>query len=136
MLVSSTTKINEKSEKIWETLRSFDKVENYMPIVTKTTVEGIGQGAKRICDVNMGTQSFKIHETLEVLDDSNHSLIVSIDDGPIQMRGMKFTFVVKNLEKEGSEVTISTNVDNPMAAAFSDSIFALIGTGLKKLHEI
>ena len=136
MLVSSTTKINGDSEKIWNTLRSFDKVESYMPIVTKTTVEGTEQGAKRICDVNMGTRSFKIQETLEVLDDSNHLLIVSIDDGPIQMKGMKFTFVVKNLEKEGSEVTISTDVDNPMAAAFSDSIFSLIGTGLKKLHEI
>ncbi|MDH3610391.1 MAG: SRPBCC family protein [Nitrosopumilus sp.] len=136
MLVSNTTKINANSEKIWNTLRSFDKVERYMPIVTKTTVEGIGQGAKRICDVNMGTQSFKIQETLEVVDDPNHSLIVSIDDGPIQMRGMKFTFKVKKLEEKGSEVTISTNVENPMAAAFSDSIFALMGTGLKKLHEI
>lgn len=136
MLVSNTTKINGDSEKIWNTLRSFDKVESYMPIVTKTTVEGIGQGAKRICDVNMGTQSFKIQETLEVVDDPNHSLIVSIDDGPIQMRGMKFTFKVKKLEEKGSEVTISTNVENPMAAAFSDSIFALMGTGLKKLHEI
>jgi len=136
VLVSNTTKINANSEKIWNTLRSFDKVERYMPIVTKTTVEGIGQGAKRICDVNMGTQSFKIQETLEVVDDPNHSLIVSIDDGPIQMRGMKFTFKVKKLEEKGSEVTISTNVENPMAAAFSDSIFALMGTGLKKLHEI
>lgn len=135
MLVSSTTKINGEREKIWSTLRSFDNVESYMPIVTKTSVEGSGQGAKRICDVNMGNQSFKIKETLEVLDDSNHSLIVSIDDGPIQMRGMKFTFVVKELDDGGSEVLISTNVDNPMAAAFSDTIFALMGAGLKKLHE-
>ena len=136
MLVSSTTKINGKSEKIWNTLRSFDKVESYMPIVTKTLVEGSGQGAKRICDLNMGNQSFKIKETLEVLDDPNHTLIVSVDDGPIQMRGMKFSFAVKKLDDGGSEVIISTDVDNPMAAAFSDSIFALIGTGLKKLHEI
>ena len=136
MLVSSTTKISGESEKIWNTLRSFDKVESYMPIVTKTTLEGIGQGAKRICDVNMGTQSFKLQETLEVLDDSNHLLTISVEGGPIQMRGMKITFVVKKLDDGGSEVIISTDVDNPMAAAFSDSIFALIGTGLKKLHEI
>ena len=135
MIVSSTTKIKEESEKIWNTLRSFDRVERYMPIVTKTTVEGIGQGAKRICDVNMGTQSFKIQETLEVIDNFNHLLIVSVDDGPIQMRGMKITFVIKNLDEGGSEVIISTNVDNPMAAAFSDTIFALMGAGLKKLHE-
>ena len=136
MLVSNTTKINGEREKIWSTLRSFDKVESYMPIVTKTSVEGNGQGAQRICDVNMGTPSFKIQETLEVLDDPNHSLIVSVDDGPIQMRGMPFTFVVKELDDGGSEVIISTNAENPKATAFVDTIFSLIGTGLKKLHEL
>ena len=135
MLVSHSTKINCQSEKIWDTLRSFDKVENYMSIVTSTTVEGKGQGAKRICEVNMGNQEFKIQETLEKLDDSNCSLIVSVDDGPIQMKGMKFTFTVKAKEDGGSEVIMSTNVENPAAAGFSETIFEMMGIGLKKLYE-
>ena len=135
MIVSHSTKIKASRDKIWNTLRSFDKVENYMPIVTNTSVDGIGEGAKRICQVNMGNQEFEIKETLEKLDESNHSLLISVDDGPIQMRGMKFTFVVKAKEDGGSEVTMSTNVENPAAVGFSETIFSMIGIGLKKLHE-
>ena len=135
MIVSHTTKINASRDKIWNTLRSFDKVENYMPIVTNTIVEGIGQGAKRTCDVNMGNQEFKIQETLEKLDDANHTLIVSVDDGPIQMKGMKFTVVVKAKEDGRSEVIMSTNVENPAAAGFLENIFEMMGIGLIKLYE-
>ena len=136
MQVSHSSEINDSSEKLWDTLRSFDGVERYLPIVSKTTVEGTGQGAKRFCDVQMGSQIFQIQETLEVLDDSNHTLVVSLDDGPIQMRGMKFSFVVKNLDDEKSDLTISTNVENPDAASMAENLFAMIGQGLKKFHEL
>jgi len=136
MQVSHSSEINDSSEKLWDTLRSFDGVERYLPIVSKTTVEGTGQGAKRICDIQMGSQIFQIQETLEVLDDSNHTLVVSLDDGPIQMRGMKFSFVVKNLDDEKSDLTISTNVENPDAAGMAKNLFAMIGQGLKKFHEL
>ena len=135
MQVSETTEINDSCEKIWNTLRSFDGVERYIPIVTKSVVEGNGQGAKRTCDITMGKQIFQVQETLEVLDDSNHSLTISFDEGPIQMKGMKFTFVVKNLGEEKSDFTISTNVENPDAASMAKNIFAITGQGLKKFHE-
>ncbi len=135
MQVSETTEINDSCEKIWNTLRSFDEVERYMPIVTKSVVEGNGQGAKRTCDITMGKQIFQVQETLEVLDDSNHSLTISFDEGPIQMKGMKFTFVVKNLGEEKSDFTISTNVENPDAASMAKSFFAITGQGLKRFHE-
>ncbi len=135
MQVSETTEINDSCEKIWNTLRSFDGVERYIPIVTKSVVEGNGQGAKRTCDITMGKQIFQVQETLEVLDDSNHSLTTSFDEGPIQMKGMKFTFVVKNLGEGKSDFTISTNVENPDAASMAKSFFAITGQGLKRFHE-
>ncbi len=135
MLVSDTTQINDSSEKIWNTISSFDGVERYVPIVTKSVVEGNGQGSKRTCDITMGKQMFQIQETLEILDDSNHSLTISLDEGPIQMKGMKFTFVVKNLGEGKSDLTISTNVENPDAASMAKNIFAITGQGLKKFHE-
>jgi carbon monoxide dehydrogenase subunit G len=135
MQVSETTEINDSCEKIWNTLRSFDGVERYLPIVTKSVVEGNGQGAKRTCDFMLGKQMFQVQETLEVLDDSNHSLVISLDEGPIQMKGMKFTFVVKNLGEEKSDFTISTNVENPDAASMAKNFFAITGQGLKKFHE-
>jgi carbon monoxide dehydrogenase subunit G len=135
MQVSDTTQINDSGEKIWNTLRSFDGVELYLPIVTKSVVEGNGQGAKRTCDVTMGKQMFQIQETLQVIDDSNQSLTVSLDEGPIQMKGMKFTFVVKNQGQGKSDLTISTNVENPDAAIMAKNIFGITGQGLKKFHE-
>ena len=136
MQVSHSSEINDSGENLWDTLRSFDGVERYLSIVSKTVVEGTGQGAKRICDVDMGSQIFQFQETLEVLDDSNHTLVVSLDDGPIQMRGMKFSFVVKSLDNGKSDVTISTNVENPDAASMVENLFAMIGQGLKKFHEL
>jgi len=136
MLVSHSSEINDSSEKLWDTIRSFDGVERYLQIVSKTVVEGTGQGAKRICDISMGSQIFQIHETLESLDDSNQSLVVSLDDGPIQMRGMKFSFVVKSLDNGKSNITISTNVENPDAEGMVKNLFAMIGQGLKKFHEL
>jgi hypothetical protein len=136
MQIFHTSEINDSSEKLWNTLRSFDGVERYLQIVSKSVVEGTGQGAKRICDVNMGSQTFQIHETLEALNDSNHSLIVSLDDGPIRLKGMKFTFVVKSQGEGKSNITISTNVENPDAAGLAQNIFAMIGQGLKKFHEL
>ncbi len=135
MQVSDTTQINDSSEKIWNTIRSFDEVERYLPIVTKSVVDGSGQGAKRTCDVTMGKQTFQIQETLESFDDSNHSLTISLDEGPIQMKGMKFTFVVKNQGEGKSDLTISTNVENPDAANMAKNIFGITGQGLKKFHE-
>jgi hypothetical protein len=131
-----TSEINESSEKLWDTIRSFDGVERYLQIVSKSKVEGIGQGAKRTCDINMGSLMFQIQETLEVIDDSNHSLTIRLDDGPIQMKGMKFTFGVRTLDNGKSEITISTNVDNPDAAAIAKNIFAMTCQGLKKFHEL
>ncbi len=136
MQVSHTTQINDSSDRLWNTIRSFDGVERYLSIVSKSTVEGNGQGSKRTCDVNMGSQMFQIQETLEILDDSNHSLTISLDDGPIQMKGMKFTFDVKNQGERKSDITISTNVTNPDAASMAETLFAMIGQGLKKFHEL
>ena len=135
MQVSDTIQINDSGEKIWNTIKSFDRVERYLPIVTKTVVEGNGQGAKRTCDVTLEKQMFQIQETLQVIDDPNQSLTISLDEGPIQMKGMKFTFVVKNQGQGKSDLTISTNVENPDAAIMAKNIFGITGQGLKKFHE-
>ena len=135
MLVSETTQINDSGDNIWKTISSFGGVERYLPIVTKSVVEGSGQGAKRTCDISMGHETFQIHETLETLDDSNHSLVICLDEGPIQMKGMKFNFVVKSQGEEKSSLTISTDVENPDASSMAKNIFAMIGQGLKKFHE-
>ena len=46
------------------------------------------------------------------------------------------SFVVKSLDGEKSDLTISTNVENPDAAGMAKNLFAMIGQGLKKFHEL
>jgi hypothetical protein len=83
----------------------------------------------------MGHQIFKTQETLELLDEKNQMLKISLDEGPIQLKGMKFTFAVKNTGKGKSDIIISTDVGNPDAADSAKTIFSMIGQGLKKFHE-
>ena len=135
MQVIHSTQINDSSDKLWSTLKSFDRVERYLSIIDKTVVNGYGEGSKRTCHVNMGHQMFQTLETLETLDEPNHILIVSLDEGPIQLKGMKFTFSVTSEGNNKSNITISTNVENPDSAATANTIFSMIGLGLKKFHE-
>ena len=135
MQVIHTTQINESTDKLWKTIRSFDGVEKYLSIVSKSVITGNQKGSNRICDVNMGQQFFQTKETLEDVDEQNQILKVSLDDGPIQLRGMKFTYALKTAGNGKSNFTISTNVGNPDAANTAKTIFSMIGQGLKKFHE-
>ena len=136
MQVSYSTPINDSEEKVWNTLSSFDGVEKYFSIVSQSKVQGNGPGAKRICSVNLGNQDFEICESLESLDDTNRSMTVKLNDGPIQIKGMTFTYIVKKLEDGKSNLLLFTEVENPDAASMAKSIFSLIGQGLKKFHEM
>ena len=136
MEVSYSTQIIENNGKVWDTIRSLKHTEKYVPIITKSHVEGEGLGAKRICDVSIGKQEFQIEETIHSLDEQNQSMVVSIDDGPIQMRGMKTKFEVKSIDEKKALLSISTDVINPDAGVMFQSVFEMIGDGLKKFHEL
>ena len=136
MQVSHSIQIRNSSSNVWNTLRSFEGIENYLPIVTKSKVEGSGQGSKRICEVSIGNQVFQTQETLQVLDEVNRSLVVYLDNGPIQLRGMIFKFSVKEIDENNSQFTISTTLENPDAASMAENLFEMICQGLKKFHEI
>ena len=134
--ISHSTTINDSEEKVWNTISSFDNVEKYFSIVTQTQVEGTGIGAKRKCAVNMGNQEFQSCELLESLDEKKHFMTVKLEDGPIQLRGMKFTYNVKKISDDRSDLLLLTDVENPDAGNMAKSIFSLIGQGLKKFHEM
>ena len=136
MQLSNSIKIRNSANTVWNTIKSLKGIENYLPIVTKSKVEGSGQGSKRICEVSMGNQVFQTQETLQVLDEVNRSLIVYLDNGPIQLRGMIFKFSVKDLDESHSQFTISTTLENPDAASMAENLFEMICQGLKKFHEI
>ena len=135
MQIVESIPIKDSSENVWSTLSSFEKVERYLPIVSKSSIERNGKDLERICNVVMGKQEFQTKETLEFIDYSNHFFIVCLNEGPIQLRGMKFCFTVKSLDDSRAMLTISTEVTNPDAGSMAKNLFGMIGQGLKKLHE-
>lgn len=41
--------INAPVDKVWKTIRDFDGIDRYLPVVASCSVEGSGVGAKRTC---------------------------------------------------------------------------------------
>ena len=135
MKVIETTQINAESSKVWETLRSFQNPEKYIPAVQSSNVNGSGQGATRTCQVQMGEQSFAVNETLQEVDDTTKSLTISLDQAPPPMQGLQFQYKVSPQEQNAS-VEISTEIpDNPEMEQMIKGLFSMIGQGIKQFHE-
>jgi uncharacterized protein YndB with AHSA1/START domain len=50
--VSVKKTINAPPNEVWKTISSFREIERYVPLITKSTVEGEGVGAKRTCIIS------------------------------------------------------------------------------------
>ncbi len=135
MKVTETVQINAADSKIWETLKSFQNPEKYIPAVQSSTVNGNGQGATRTCQVQMGDQSFAVNETLQTVDESTKSLTISLDQAPPPMQGLQFQYVV-NPAEQNSTLEISTEIpDNPEMEQTIRGLFSMMGQGIKQFHE-
>ncbi len=135
MKVTKTVQINATDSKIWDTLKSFQNPERYIPAVQSSTGNGTGQGATRTCQVQMGDQSFAVNETLQAVDESTKSLTISLDQAPSSMQGLQFHYAVNPADKN-STLEISTEIpDNPEMEKMIRGLFSMMGQGIKQLHE-
>ncbi len=78
-----TKKIATHADKLWETIRRFDGVDKYVPVITSCRVEGSGVGAKRFCTMEDGTE---LAEDLLSLDEKTRTLTYSVTskDMPVE----------------------------------------------------
>ncbi len=135
MLISEKITINASSDVVWNHLQTLQDAEQYLPIVTKSEVNGAGLGTTRTCDIEMGDQKFQIHETLVRLDDSQKSLTISIDNAPPPMKDLQINFSV-NGNGESSEIVVNNEFEHtPESEQMIKGILNMICTGLKKYHE-
>ncbi|MFQ5781872.1 MAG: SRPBCC family protein [Nitrosopumilus sp.] len=107
MLILEKTTINVSPDTVWSHLQTLQGAEQYIPIVTKSKVNGNGLGTTRTCDIQMGEQKFQIQETLVRLDNAQRSLTISIDNAPPPMKDLKIDFSV-NDTNGSSEITVSS----------------------------
>lgn len=135
MLISEKITIKISPDVVWNHLQTLQGAEQYIPVVTKSEVNGTGLGTTRTCDIEMGEQKFQIQETLVKLDDSQKSLTISIDDAPSSMKDLQINFSV-NDDNNSSEIVVSNESEQtPESAQMIRGLLNMICTGLKKYHE-
>ncbi len=137
MKVNITTTIDAPAENIWKTIRSYDKVESWSPFVTSSAITGTDEGCERVCQVQFGDQQAELVENLDLVDEENKTIKISITKAPPPFGGQQITFQVKSLDDSKAELLISTEVadGNEQAAKGLEDAFQMMAEGLKKLHE-
>ena len=140
MIITEKHTINAPADKVWNTIKSFDYVERYIPLVQKTEVQGSGVGATRICTIAQpdGTTS-KLLEKLESLDESQKTISFSIGDGVFPATNAMFTHRIKTVDGNKTELDMTYTAE-PKGVSEEDlqksilPIFKMIAEGLEKLH--
>ncbi len=137
MTAQITTIIDAPAENIWKTIRSYDNVESFNPLVTSSTITGTDEGSERVCQIQFGDQQAELVENLDSVDEENKTIKVSVTTAPPPFGGQKITFQVKSLDENKAELVISTEIvdDNKQAAKGLEDVFQMMSEGLKKLHE-
>ncbi len=137
MKAQITTIIDAPAENIWKTIRSYDNVESFNPLVTSSTITGTDEGSERVCQIQFGDQQAELVENLDSVDEENKTIKVSVTTAPPPFGGQQITFQVKSLDENKAELVISTEIvdDNKQAAKGLEDVFQMMSEGLKRLHE-
>ncbi len=141
MIIAVKHTINAPADKVWDTLKSFDYVEKYLPIVQKTEVEGSGVGATRVCTFSQPDGSTgKVSEKIESLDESQKIISISIADGILPATNAVVTVKFNALDGNETEIDFSGTAE-PKGISEEDlknnflPVFKMTAEGLEQLHS-
>ncbi len=141
MIIAGKYTINAPADKVWDTLKSYDYVEKYLPLVQKTEVQGSGVGATRVCTISQPDgSSGKVFEKIESLDESQKTISISIADGVLPAINAISTTKVNALDGNKTELDLSWTAE-PKGISEEDlrnyilPIFKMLAEGLEKLHS-
>ncbi len=137
MTVQIARIIEAPAENIWKTIRSYDNVERWNPMVTSSKISGTDEGSERVCQVQFGDQQGEIVENLDSVDEESKTIKVSVTKAPPPFGEQQITIGVKSLDENKTELQISTEIadDNEHAGKGLQDVFQMMAEGLKKLHE-
>jgi carbon monoxide dehydrogenase subunit G len=143
MTIASTKSIiNGPASKVWETLRNFDGVERYLPVVKSSIVKGSSEGAERTCTVQMSHDQAPMlfEEKLVKVDEANRSLSYVIVDSSMPIDDYVGTIKVTDLGENKCEVEWSSKFNakgilEKESTSMIEGIAAMGLDGLRKLHE-
>ena len=137
MKIENSTIIEAQSENIWKTIRAYDNVESWNPLVNSSKISGTDEGSERVCQVQFGDQQGEIVENLDTVDEENKTIKVSVTKAPPPFGGQQITLQVKSSDENKAELLISTEVEdgNDQVEKGLEGVFQMMAEGLKKLHE-
>jgi len=133
--------IDAQADKVWETVSGFDKVEQYIPLMKNTVLEGSGVGATRVIESVMPDGSINtIKERLEFIDESQKMLQFIVLETLMPFEKCIVTIKVTPLENNKTEfyTNVSMNVkgmSDDEIKALCLNLFKMEAEGLEKLHH-
>ncbi len=121
---------------VWNTVRDFGAIDEYVPPITNADLSGEGMGAERTLTLADGGH---VVERLEARDDTARTLRYSIVDAPLPVTNYEGTMSVEALDNSSCEVTWGSDfdiVDAPEAEVTSTfaELYAAGLAGLKEQH--
>lgn len=102
------------ADAVWHELRSFEGIENWLPMIEHSEVRGHGVGATRECTVAGGG---RILERLQEVDDDERRLVYTIFEAPMPIWDHSSTMRVLPDGPDASTVVWSASFDAPGDAA-------------------
>jgi uncharacterized protein YndB with AHSA1/START domain len=124
-------------EKVWANISKATGVNTWMPVITSCSLEGHGEGAKRVCTAEQGS----LFETILKIDHSGKLFSYSIDEQPF--------FPIDNivgtmrLTENGNAVQLNWDMEfnmadesfYPMVKEAIEGMYAAGAAGLEKISH-
>ena len=140
--VSEQAIINASANDVWKTIRTFDGVEKYLPMISHSEVDGKGVGSTRTCTISgiEGQGDSKAVEKLDYLNDDERTISYSILEIPMPVKDMVNTVQIKDLGNSKSEIIWKSRfepngIPEDQANKMIQDILLMAISGLKTLHE-
>ena len=99
--ISVKKRINVVADKAWRKISAFGGIEDYTPVV-KSSIEGKGVGAKRICIMPSNAE---IHEELSVMDSDRMHPEYVIKKSPMPVSNYTGIIDIKSVDEHSCEVS-------------------------------
>lgn len=134
--IETTHLLNASLEEVWKNVRTGGEWERWLPVLSGSTLDGEGKGAKRVCQMHDGNELF---ETILESDDMQKLFSYSID----RQSFMPIADVIGTMRffEEGGKTRMSWNVEFEVEneATYEQvkpGIEEIYATSAQKLEEI
>ena len=125
--VETNHELNAPIDKVWQNVRTGAEWERWLPILADSSIEGEGEGAKRVCKMHDGNELF---ETILTSDDQEKLFSYRID----QQSFMPISEVIGTMQftEENGQTRLAWNVEFEVE---NEEIFSQVKPGIEEIYS-